>query len=116
MSIDQLTDSMGKMSLNPVAAPKSLRYEPDAGLPVAIEAHAQRRTFRPDNGTEFGPGKNKVLRLTLNSENFVDFSHSYFQFKYKNESGSTVGLDDGTPFFSRLQIMSGGKEIEDLQA
>ena len=34
-----------------VAAPKTLRYERDGGLPVAIEAKPNRRTFRQQNFT-----------------------------------------------------------------
>ena len=97
-----------------VAAPKTLRYERDGGLPVAIEAKSNRRTFTPANGSNFRAGQ--TIRITLNSQSFIDFSHSYLQFKFTNDSadGRTVGLDMGCPFFSRLQIMSGGQELEDI--
>ena len=38
------------------------------------------------------------------------------QIKFTNDSADarTVGLDMGCPFFSRLQIMSGGQELEDI--
>ena len=100
-----------------VAAPKTLRYEQDAGLPVAIEARSNRRTFYPSNGDKFSPTGTNVIRLTLNSQSFVDFSHSYLQFTFLNNSANarTCGLDMGVPFFSRLQIMSGGQELEDIQ-
>ena len=38
------------MAGNLVAAPKTLRYEHDGGLPVAIEAKSNRRTYVPNNG------------------------------------------------------------------
>ena len=97
-----------------VAAPKTLRYERDGGLPVAIEAKSNRRTFTPSNGANFRAGQ--TIRITLNSQSFIDFSHSYLQFKFTNDSADarTVGLDMGCPFFSRLQIMSGGQELEDI--
>ena len=97
-----------------VAAPKTLRYERDGGLPVAIEAKSNRRTYVPANGSDFRPGQ--TIRITLNSQSFLDFSHSYLQFKFTNDSAGarTLGLDMGCPFFSRLQIMSGGQELEDI--
>lgn len=101
---------------NLVAAPKTLRYEHDGGLPVAIEAKSNRRTYLPNNGQTFLPGQ--TIRINLNSQSFIDFSHSYLQFKWFNKTDGvtnrSVGLDMGVPFFSRLQIMSGGQELEDI--
>ena len=84
----------------------------DGGLPVAIEAKSNRRTYVPNNGQTFLPGQ--TIRINLNSSSFIDFSHSYLQFKWNNKTGDgltnrSVGLDMGVPFFSRLQIMSGGR-------
>ena len=100
--------------MNPIAAPKTLRYEPDAGLPVAIEAKSNRRYFYPTNGQVFGPTQTNVIHMTLNANSFLDFSHSYLQFTVQNKSGQALALDHGVPFFSRLQIMSGGQELEDI--
>ena len=104
---------MSKSSV-PVAAPKTLRYEQDAGLPVAIEARSNRRSFYPSNGNIFSPTGTNVLRMNLNSNSFLDFSHSYLQFTLRNTSGHRLQTDMGVPFFSRLQIMSGGQELEDI--
>ena len=103
--------------MNPIAAPKTLRYEPDAGLPVAIEAKSNRRYFYPNNGDKFGPNQTNVIRMNLNANSFLDFSHSYLQFTVTNTNSAneTIGLDHGVPFFNRLQIMSGGQELEDIQ-
>lgn len=103
--------------MNPIAAPKTLRYEPDAGLPVAIEAKSNRRYFYPTNGNTFGPKATNVIRMNLNANSFLDFSHSYLQFTVENNNSAFehVGLDHGVPFFNRLQIMSGGQELEDIQ-
>jgi len=106
--------------MNPIAAPKTLRYEPDAGLPVAIEAKSNRRYFYPSNGDKFGPKATNVIRMTLNANSFLDFSHSYLQFTVQNTNPDANGdghiaLDQGVPFFNRLQIMSGGQELEDIQ-
>eukprot|EP01046_Picozoa_sp_COSAG06_P004288 COSAG06_NODE_178_length_20949_cov_26.114053_5_plen_534_part_00 len=106
--------------MNPIAAPKTLRYEPDAGLPVAIEAKSNRRYFYPSNGDKFGPKATNVIRMTLNANSFLDFSHSYLQFTVQNTNPDAnedghIALDQGVPFFNRLQIMSGGQELEDIQ-
>ena len=101
--------------MNPIAAPKTLRYEPDAGLPVAIEAKSNRRYFYPSNGQTFSPTNTNVVRMTLNANSFLDFSHSYLQFTVTNSSTRNLALDHGVPFFNRLQIMSGGQELEDIQ-
>ena len=106
--------------MNPIAAPKTLRYEPDAGLPVAIEAKSNRRYFYPSNGDKFGPKATNVIRMNLNANSFLDFSHSYLQFTVQNTNGDAnadgdLALDHGVPFFNRLQIMSGGQELEDIQ-
>ena len=77
-------------SMNPIAAPKTLRYEPDAGLPVAIEAKSNRRY--PTNGDKFGPDQTNVIRMTLNSNSFIDFSHSYLQFTVENTSSVEGGV------------------------
>lgn len=105
---------MNAKSAVPVAAPKTLRYEQDAGLPVAIEARSNRRSFYPSNGQTFSPGGTNVIRMTLNSNSFLDFSHSYLQFELTN-ADQRCQPDLGVPFFSRLQIMSGGQELEDIQ-
>jgi hypothetical protein len=105
---------MNAKSAVPVAAPKTLRYEQDAGLPVAIEARSNRRSFYPSNGQTFSPGGTNVIRMTLNSNSFLDFSHSYLQFEFTN-ADQRCQPDLGVPFFSRLQIMSGGQELEDIQ-
>ena len=91
-----------------VAAPKTLRYEHDGGLPVAIEAKSNRRAYVPNNGSTFSPGQ--TIRINLNSQSFIDFSHSYLQFKWTNKTGGgltnrSVGLDMGCPFFSRLHTL-----------
>ena len=100
----------------PVAAPRTLRYEQDAGLPVAIEARSNRRSFWPANGDKFSPDATNVIRMTINSNSFIDFSHSYLQFQVQNKDvNRTLTPDLGVPFFSRLQIMSGGQELEDIQ-
>eukprot|EP01045_Picozoa_sp_COSAG04_P019783 COSAG04_NODE_1956_length_5141_cov_4.223126_4_plen_500_part_00 len=102
--------------MNPIAAPSTLRYEPDAGLPVAIEARSNRRTFFPSNGTTFSRNGTNIIRLNLNSQSFIDFSHSYLQFTLDNRAtNASLAVDEGCPFFSRVQIMSGGKELEDIQ-
>ena len=97
-------------SMNPIAAPRTLRYEPDAGLPVAIEAKSNRRYFYPTNGDKFGPNATNVIRMNLNANSFLDFSHSYLQFTVQN-----INPDANNDGHLALQIMSGGQELEDIQ-
>lgn len=111
--------------------PKQLNY--NDVLPVAIESRSNKRTFEPTNGAVFSPGGNRIIRLNINSENLCDFSHSYLQFTVQNKSVATAAaeaptslsdtklkdsaalhLDFGMPFIKRLQILSGGQELEDI--
>eukprot|EP01051_Picozoa_sp_SAG22_P006474 SAG22_NODE_424_length_10663_cov_93.402026_18_plen_395_part_00 len=111
--------------------PKQLNY--NDVLPVAIESRSNKRTFEPTNGTTFSPGGNRIIRLNINSDNLCDFTHSYLQFTVQNKSVATAAaeppdslteqklkdsaalhLDFGMPFIKRLQILSGGQELEDI--
>ena len=67
---------MSGKSQVPVAAPKTLRYEQDAGLPVAIDAKSSRHFHTPINGQVFKPEGTNQIRIHINSDNFVDFSHA----------------------------------------
>ena len=107
-------------NLGPVA-PNQLNYS-DV-LPIAIESKSQKRTFNPTNGVEFGPKKTNVIRLNINSDNLWDTTHSYLQVKLTNttpvvghDGVEKVGLDQGLPWLNRLQIMSGGVELENIDA
>ena len=64
---------MSGKSQVPVAAPKTLRYEQDAGLPVAIDAKSSRHFHTPINGQVFKPEGTNQIRIHINSDNFVDF-------------------------------------------
>ena len=111
--------------------PKQLNY--NDVLPVAIESRSNKRTFEPTNGTVFGPDANRIIRLNINSDNLCDFTHSYLQFTVTNKTTVTgvathpasltaeklkesaaMHLDFGMPFIKRLQILSGGQELEDI--
>ena len=69
--------SAGALSGLALVVPKQLNYS-DV-LPVAIESRSNKRTFIPTNGTDFSPSGTNVIRLTLNSDNHADFTHSYLQ-------------------------------------
>jgi hypothetical protein len=68
----------------------------------------------------FGPTQNNVIRFNINSDNLWDISHSYLQVELQNlaKTGNTaynhLTLDDGVPWLSRVQIMSGGAELENI--
>ena len=113
--------------------PKQLNY--NDVLPVAIESRSNKRTFEPTNGTTFSPDGNRIIRLNINSDNLCDFTHSYLQFTVTNNTTVTAPAasarptaltdaklndsaalhpDFGMPFIRRLQILSGGQELEDI--
>ena len=129
----------GMTSMSSPVVPKQLNY--NDVLPVAIESRSNKRTFEPTNGTTFSPDGNRIIRLNINSDNLCDFSHSYLQFTVTNETtvegvaGANVNaagnhpssfterkklesaamhLDFGMPFIKRMQILSGGQELEDI--
>ena len=110
--------------------PKQLNYS-DV-LPVAIESKSNKRTFEPTNGNTFGPTGNRIIRLNINSDNLCDFTHSFLQATLVNTTTTTgshgdgagrtdgkrratsMALDYGVPWIKRLQILSGGQELEDI--
>lgn len=113
--------------------PRQLNY--NDVLPVAIESKSNKRTFEPSNGNKFSPGSNSIIRLNINSDNLCDFTHSFLQFTVVNNTvaktngtmtdsaevqttalmeSATMLPDHGVPFFKRVQILSGGQELEDI--
>ena len=111
--------------------PKQLNY--NDVLPVAIESRSNKRTFEPTNGNVFSPDGNRIIRLNINSDNLCDFTHSYLQFTVTNNTevvgadgnhptlnadkrsdSAAMHLDFGMPFIKRMQILSGGQELEDI--
>jgi hypothetical protein len=101
------------MNMGPVV-PKQLNYS-DV-LPIAIESWSNKRTFEPINGSKFSPAGTNVIRLNINSDNLVDFTHSYLQVTLTNTSAANLALDVGIPWLNRLQIMSGGQELENIDS
>eukprot|EP01051_Picozoa_sp_SAG22_P032298 SAG22_NODE_13550_length_402_cov_2.990099_1_plen_114_part_10 len=94
--------------------PKQLNYA-DV-LPVAIESRSNKRTFEPTNGNTFAYNQNQVIRLNINSDNLCDFTHSFLQATLTNTSSKSLVLDTGVPWISRVQILSGGQELENIDA
>ena len=100
-----------------LAVPKQLNYA-DV-LPVAIESRSNKRTFEPTNGVKFSPSGTNVIRLNLNSDNLADFTHSYLQATITNtatNAAANLALDTGIPWIQKVQIMSGGQELETIDA
>eukprot|EP01050_Picozoa_sp_SAG11_P017349 SAG11_NODE_2493_length_3291_cov_21.734962_1_plen_398_part_00 len=110
---------MSNNNLGPVA-PNQLNYSDI--LPIAIESRSQKRTFNPTNGEIFGPDHTNVIRLNINSDNLWDCTHSFLQVRLTNTSAggnaaqNSCGLDQGLPWLNRLQIMSGGAELENIDS
>ena len=97
------------------AAPTQLRYTDT--VPLAIPSSSNRREFTSSNGQEFTPGGANVIRIDINSDNYLDTAHSYLQadFKYNSISGSsTFAPDVGPMWINRLSILSGGVLLEDI--
>ena len=95
--------------------PSQLNYS--SALPIAIESRSNRRLFYPNNGTKFGPDKTRRIRMNINSDSLLDFTHSYFQMEVdvaEHFTGS-VAFDQGVPFIDRVQIQCNGQDIEDIQ-
>ena len=106
--------------MSSLAVPNQLNYR-EGILPVAIESRSNKRVFEAVNGTEFSPGGNSVIRFNINSDNLWDISHSYLQVKLTNmandnttKANNRLTLDDGVPWLNRVQIMSGGAELENI--
>ena len=99
-----------------VAVPVQLNYADTP--PVAIESRPQRRLFFPVNGQTFAPNNTNQIRIDVNADSMLDFSHSYLQFDFDcgvQADASGVFLDAGCPVINRLQIESGGVILEDIQ-
>lgn len=97
-------------------APRQVLYEQQ--LPLAIESTSQRRIFFPEGGSTYGPsggGNNpNIVRIPINSDDLLDPTESYLQFKFTNNSGDTMVPDIGVPFIRRLRIESAGTTLEDI--
>ena len=104
------------MSQPSVAVPVQLNYADTP--PVAIESRPQRRLFFPVNGQSFSPNNTNQIRIDVNADSMLDFSHSYLQFDLDlgvEASAKGCFLDAGCPAINRLQIESGGVILEDIQ-
>ena len=104
------------MSQPAVAVPVQLNYADTP--PVAIESRPQRRLFFPVNGQSFSPNNTNQIRIDVNADSMLDFSHSYLQFDLDlgvEASAKGCFLDAGCPAINRLQIESGGVILEDIQ-
>eukprot|EP01051_Picozoa_sp_SAG22_P008742 SAG22_NODE_685_length_7917_cov_15.152852_5_plen_105_part_00 len=54
--------------------------------------------------------------MNINSDNLCDFTHSYLQAVLTNTSTKELVLDTGVPWISRVQILSGGQELENIDS
>ena len=98
-------------------APRQVLYENQ--LPLAIESTSSRRIFFPEGGgSVYGPtggGANpNIVRIPINSDDLLDPTESFLQFKFTNRSGDTMALDTGVPFIRRMRIESSGTTLEDI--
>jgi len=106
------------------SAPKELNYSDT--VPLAIPSSSNRREFTPNNGQVFTPNNANVIRIDINSDNFLDVGHSYLQATLTNTSKSPalapsttvnnnyIALDIGPSWIQSLRIESGGVTLEHI--
>ena len=84
--------------------PQQLNYS--SALPIAIESRSNRRLFYPNNGTVFSPTGTRQIRMNINSNSLLDFTHSYFQMEVATAETytGTLAFDQGVPWIERVQI------------
>ena len=97
-------------------APRQVLYEQQ--LPLAIESTSSRRIFFPEGGANYGPsggGTNpNICRIPINSDDLLDPQESFLQFKFTNNTNTSIGPDIGVPFIRRVRIESSGSTLEDI--
>tara|TARA_R110002012_G_scaffold98492_2_gene236121 strand:- start:545 stop:1933 length:1389 start_codon:yes stop_codon:yes gene_type:complete len=83
----------------------------------AVSSKAIRQKIPSSNGTSFQLGQTINIDLPANVANtFFDFNLSYLSFKISNNSGATATFDKSAySLINRLQILTGGQVISDLQ-
>ena len=102
----------------PRAAPPELNY--GSQVPLALPASTTKRKFFPTNGATFTPTNNNIISIDINSDNFLDASHSYFTCRVNNaaggtdDAGRTLILPGPASFIKRLRVLSGGVELESI--
>jgi hypothetical protein len=99
------------------AAPTQLRYTDT--VPLAIPSSSNRREFTSNNGHKFDPTGANVVRIDINSDNYLDTAHSYLEAKFTYKATDetkqdTFAPDIGPCFINRLSISSGGVLLEDI--
>lgn len=105
------------------SAPKELNYADQ--VPLAIPSSSNRREFTPNNGQTFAPTNANVIRIEVNSDNYLDTAHSYLQATLKNTTTNDasgdypantnyLATDIGPSWIHSLRIESGGVTLEHI--
>jgi len=97
------------------AVPLGLRY--NLGVQDAIPAERTTRRFQSENPSTFSP-TNNVVRIPVNSENFLDLRNAVLGFDLKNTTATdTQWLDGGAScIIQRLRVLSNsGRELERIE-
>ena len=97
------------------AVPLGLRY--NLGVQDAIPAERITRRFQAENPSTFSP-TNNVVRIPVNSENFLDLRNTVLGFNLKNSTATdTQWLDGGAScIIQRLRVLSNsGRELERIE-
>ena len=106
------------------SAPKEFNYSDTVSL--TIPSSSNRREFTPNNGQVFTPNNANVIRININSDNYLDTAHSYLQATLTNTAPSAhaphaVNLnypttDVGPSWIKSIRIESGGVTLEHITA
>lgn len=97
------------------AVPLGLRY--NLGIQDAIPAERITRRYQAENPSTFTP-TNNVVRIPVNSENFLDLRNTVLGFDLKNSTTTdTQFLDGGAScIIQRLRVLSNsGRELERIE-
>jgi len=107
--------NMNNQSQMSGAVPLGLRY--NLGVQDAIPAERITRRFQAENPSTFSP-TNNVVRIPVNSENFLDLRNTVLGFNLKNSTATdTQWLDGGAScIIQRLRVLSNsGRELERIE-
>lgn len=74
-----------------MATPKALQYS-SALKPVSIPVRQQSRRFLPTSSGPYNVANN-IIRIPINSNNFLDMKNAMLKFQLQNNSGGAVYLD-----------------------
>lgn len=101
----------------PRVMPKTIDYS--RMLPLSVPALASRRKYFPSNGSTFSRVGNNQIRIEIGHPSaLLDSTHSYLEFKLRNNGAQTFGIDIGGAncVFESIRLEQAGKLLSYVQA